>query len=298
MSLPSGLAAGSLVLATAAVAHAGVAASRRTRALRRVEQPAAVGDRPLADVVPAPSWLAPRLESAALSLDASSVWLAWLGATLAAAVIGAVLVGPGLGVGAGVVVGAAPAAVLWSMRARADRALEAALPEGLEAIARGLRTGGSLRQAVGEAGQEAPGRLGTDLRSVADEVAHGTPLLVALDAWGERRPLPGVRLAVAALGLGAETGGAQARAVDGVAATLRSHLGVTAEVRALSSQARLSGLVIAVAPLGFALFASATDDTTATFLFRTPVGLACLGLGLGLDAVAALWMNRLAKVEP
>src|SRR5205823_14752762 len=96
---------------------------------------------------------------------------------------------------------------------------------------------------------------------------------------GLRYPRPGTRLAVAALCLGAETGGAQARAVDGVAATLRERLAVAGEVRALTSQTRASMLVIAAAPVAFCVFASTTDPRTSTFLFRTPVGLACLAAG-------------------
>jgi tight adherence protein B len=72
---------------------------------------------------------------------------------------------------------------------------------------------------------------------------------------------------------------------------------VAAEVRALSSQARLSGLVIAAAPLVFSGLASVTDARTAEFLFRTPPGLACLVAGLGLDACAAAWMARLCRVD-
>jgi tight adherence protein B len=123
-------------------------------------------------------------------------------------------------------------------------------------------------------------------------------LLTALEALAARRPLPGVRLAVAALCVGVETGGAQARAVDGVAATLRDRLAVAAEVRALSSQARVSALVIGLAPLGFGCFAIATDPRTGRFLFHTPVGLALVVAGVMLDGMGWLWMQHLARVQP
>jgi tight adherence protein B len=180
---------------------------------------------------------------------------------------------------------------------RRDRRLEGRLPEALEGVARGLRSGASLRLALGEAAGAVTGALAGDLRAVVSAAEGGAPLARALDGWVDRRPLPGVRLAVATLGLGAETGGAQARALDGVAETLRGRLAVAAEVRALSSQARLSGLVIALAPVVFCGLATATDARTAQFLFRTPLGLGCLVLGLGLDACAAVWMVRLARVD-
>src|SRR5207248_2850893 len=83
--------------------------------------------------------------------------------------------------------------------------------------------------AVAEAARVTPGALGAELQAVATAAERGTPLVDALERWGERRPRGGVRLAVAALCLGAETGGAQARAVDGVAATLRERVAVAGE---------------------------------------------------------------------
>jgi tight adherence protein B len=100
------------------------------------------------------------------------------------------------------------------------------------------------------------------------------------------------------MALGVDTGGAQARAVDGVAATLRDRLALDAEVRALSSQARASAVVIGVAPVVFGAVTAATDARTAAFLFRSPVGLLCLAMGLGLDALSWFWMRRLVRVGP
>ena len=131
---------------------------------------------------------------------------------------------------------------------------------------------------------------------MAAQAGHGTALVEALEGLASRRPRPGVRLAVAALCLGIDTGGAQARAVDGVAATIRERLAVEAEVRALSSQARMSALVIGLAPLGFGVFAAATDPRTSDFLLRTPGGLVLLGAGLLLDGAGWLWMQRLCRV--
>ena len=182
------------------------------------------------------------------------------------------------------------------LRARRDRQLEQTLPDALDAVARSLRSGGSLRQAVEEAAVAVRGPLQAELVAVTRDVRDGAAMDDALERWCERRPLAGVRLATAALALGAETGGASAQAIDGVAATLRTNLGIAGEVRALSSQARLSALVIVLAPIAFALLAATSDGTTATFLLGTPFGWTCLAIGLGLDAVGWLWMRRLTEV--
>lgn len=246
---------------------------------------------------PAPAWLVGALADLDVAFDPAAVALTWTTAVAVVPLAAFAFAGPGLAILTLVVVAAGPPATWRANRGRRDARLAATLPVALEAVARSLRSGATLGRAVGEAGAAVPGRIGADLLEVA-RAAEATGVVEALETWAHRRPLPGVRLAVAALCLGAETGGAQAWAVDGVAATLRQRLGTAAEARALASQARASAAVIAVAPLVFCALASATDPRVGSFLFRSGAGLAVLAVGLTLDAVGALWMARLTRLTP
>nr|MDQ6927830.1 hypothetical protein [Actinomycetota bacterium] len=71
-----------------------------------------------------------------------------------------------------------------------------------------------------------------------------------------------------------------------------------AEARALASQARMSALVIGLAPLAFGVFAASTDPRTSQFLLHTSAGLILLAGGLTLDGLGWLWMQRLCRVQP
>jgi tight adherence protein B len=242
--------------------------------------------------------VAAALADAALPIAPAPAWSAWLGCLAVVPTVAILAGGPGLAAIAALAVLVGPALVVRTRRGGAGARLEQALPAALEAVARSLRSGASLRQAVEEAGGAVathPG-LAAELSRAATEAAQGMGLVPALEGIATRRPLPGVRLGVAALCLGAETGGAQARAVDGVAATVRERLAVAAELRALSSQARISALVIGLAPVGFGGFAAATDPRTSQFLLHTPAGLALLSAGLVLDGLGWLWMQRLSRV--
>jgi tight adherence protein B len=181
-----------------------------------------------------------------------------------------------------------------SIRAgRADAHAVAALPLVLDDVARGLRSGGSLRQACDDAAARAPATLG--LGPVLGQAARGVPLADALAAWPRERPLPEVRVAAAALALAADAGGPQARAIDSAADTVRERLAVTAEVRAQSGQARLSALVIGCLPVAFLAWAVVTDRRTAAVLVGSPAGWACLAAGAALEAAGAIWMGRIVR---
>jgi tight adherence protein B len=243
-----------------------------------------------------PRWLAPALAAGGIDVEPAVAWaLWWIGGGLLLLVLLAVG-GPLPSLLVLVAVAVGPILALRARRGQGPARVEAGLPVALEAMARALRSGGSMRQAVEEAAAVSPGPLAAELHLVAAQAARGAPLVAALHAMGERRPLPGVRLAIAALCLGVETGGAQARAVDGVATTLRDRLGIAAEVRALSAQARLSAVIIGLAPVGFGAFAAATDPHTAAFVFHTVPGLLLLALGVALDGLGWLWMRRLSRV--
>lgn len=186
----------------------------------------------------------------------------------------------------------------WVARLRGpgvDRAYEQRLPVALEAVARALLAGTPLATALSDASTTTEGSVADDLTRVADELGQGVPSSEALDGWLIRRPLPGVRLTVAALVMGTELGGSRARAVDRVAVGLRQRAASAREVHVMASQARLSAVVIVAAPVVFALVSVATSSGLATFLFVTPRGWACLVGGLSLDAVGAWWMARLVR---
>jgi tight adherence protein B len=190
----------------------------------------------------------------------------------------------------------APAVCEGMVRRRTERRAAADVPAVLEATARGLRSGSSLATALADAAASTPGVVGAGLDRVVSAAARGQPLVEGLEQWGADCEVPGVRVAVSALVLAAEVGGPQAAALDGVATTLRQRAAARAEAVALGSQARMSAWVIAVAPVVFAVLASAADRRNAEFLLRTRVGLALLVAGLGLDAAGALWMARLTRM--
>jgi tight adherence protein B len=249
-------------------------------------------------VVKAPPGVALRFAEAGLDVNPDHPWSAWLATSVGATILALPAGGPGLVVVVVALSAAAPI-VAWSLcRHRGQARVEAALPGAVDAIARGLRSGASLRQAVAEAATATPGELGRDLAHVAAATERGATIGDSLGEWARHRPLVGVRLVVAALSLASEMGGATARAVDGVADTLRQRLAARAEARALATQARASAAVIAAAPLAFCALASATDRRTLAFVFGTAPGLAFLTAGLALDAAGALWMARITRIEP
>jgi tight adherence protein B len=253
------------------------------------------GERPRRTSSPA---LPELVSSLALPFDAERI-VAWLPAALLVVVAVAVAVAGAGGVVA-VLVGAAATTGVLRRSAPVRRAARAErdLPVVLDGVARQLRAGSSLAQAIASA---RPPAAATELRPAWDRLADLIPVVgvtAAIDDWAEAAGPPSlrrsIRLSAAALALAASTGGSPARAIDGVAATLRARLAVADEVRALSSQARLSAAVIAAAPAVFGALAGLSDPRTREFL-SSGAGAVVVTVGLGLDGLGAWWMARLCR---
>ena len=291
------VAVGLLVVAVLAAPHRGAVARRVGSSLPRPGGDRRSGDRtgPAAGVggLPVPPWFVDRVDDLALPIDPGVAWWGAGAAVLGSTVLSAVVGGVGLAIVALVGAASVPVVVVGLGRGRRGRLVDRQLPGALDRMGRALRAGTSLRSAFGVTAEGAPVPLAGELARLDAELGAGEPLATVLVRWGDRCPTPGVRLLVAAATLGHEAGGAQARAVDGVAATLRERQAVQREARALASQARASAAVVVLAPVGFAAFSAATDPEVLAFLLGTGPGLACLVLALGLDVAAAVWMARI-----
>jgi tight adherence protein B len=253
--------------------------------------------------VEVPARFREAVAASALPWSAEAVFAAWIAALPVAGLAGCLLGGPVLGGIALVSVVVGPTVVVALRGDRRGRRFDESLPELLESVARSVRSGASLRQALDEATAPA-GSAGwatgasPAARTLGWALIHAPPeqpLADTIDGWAVGHARPGTRLAAAALSLAIDAGAAHARALDGVASTLRERLGVDRELTALSAQARLSAVIIAIAPLAFAVVAAVTDPRTPVFLLRTRVGWLCIAGGLLLDAVGALWMAQLTR---
>jgi tight adherence protein B len=237
--------------------------------------------------------IADALDRAALDTTPETVAQVWAIATAAVAMGATAIVAPL----APVLVAAAalvPVGLMRTARSRGDRRAEVALPEAVRSIAADLRSGGTVRSAIDRLGEnQSP--LRPDFRRIAARLRLGESLSNALEPWPQERPIAGARAFAGALVVTAELGGAAARPLDGLASSFADRLAIAAETRAQSAQARVSAIVVGVAPLGYLALSAAIDRDAIGSLLARPVGRACLAVGIALDVLAVVWMRRIVR---
>jgi tight adherence protein B len=188
--------------------------------------------------------------------------------------------------------------ILRRRRGRATaRRREEQLADTVAAVAAGLRAGLSLSGSLAYARDEAEPPMREDLARLVDRVHVGVPIVVALGEWADQLGSEDARLLVGVLDLHRHSGGDLPSVLDGVVATLRDRRAAHREVRALTAQARLSGLILGTLPIGFFGFLLLTSRHEMLDAIATPLGRTAVGLGLALELGAFLWIRRLLEVR-
>jgi tight adherence protein B len=185
-------------------------------------------------------------------------------------------------------------------RRRQDSRLAAALDEQLadaaRSLAAGMRAGLSVPQAIAFAAREGEPPLATALARIVDSVGLGGGLDDALERWATEVGTDDARLVVGVLALHRRSGGDLPHVLDQVATTLRERSSAAREVRALTAQARLSGAILGVLPIGFFAFLWMTSRGDIEGAFDSPIGVTAVVAGLALEGVAFLWIRFLLEV--
>jgi tight adherence protein B len=219
-------------------------------------------------------------------------------AAVAGFAAGAILVGPELGLA---LAAAAPWVALRALRARRDRhrrAVDAGAAAVAIALADALGGGHSLRGAVAEAARGGvPGAAGRELRRLAGELALGSRTDDALEALRARVGSERIDTLVAACLLQRRAGGDLARLLRECARAFEDQSRLLDEARAATAQARFTGVVVVLLPLGGALLAELASPGYLRGLAGSFLTLWLAGLALVLQVVAAVLIRRLARVR-
>jgi tight adherence protein B len=199
-----------------------------------------------------------------------------------------------------ILAGGGPWLVSRVLRARRDRyrrAVDRGAAQIAVAIADALGGGHSVRGALEEAAGSVDGAAGHELHRVAAELEAGASTEGALESMRGRVRSPRVDAIVAACLLQHRAGGDLARLLRHSARSMEEQARLEGEVRAATAQARFTGLLVALLPLGGALLAELASPGWFAGLWGSFLTAWLVGIALILQLVAAMLMRKLGRVR-
>ena len=236
---------------------------------------------PILDRTGAQSRLGESLQRADLKLKTSEWIMAVLGAGLAIGVVswarfGSVIALP-VGIGLAWMLSGF---LLRIMQSRRQRAFDRQLGDTIILLSNALKAGYSFNQALATVSRTANPPIATEFSRATREIALGIAVDDALNHMVARNNSEDFDLLVTAVQIQRVVGGNLAEILDTIAHTIRERVRIQGEIRTLTAQARASGYIITLLPIGLAvILAFISPDYFGPMLTQT-AGRIMLGVGL------------------
>jgi tight adherence protein B len=177
------------------------------------------------------------------------------------------------------------------------KAFSAQLPFCLDLIKSSLEAGHTLLRALQVVVGEFADPLGGEFRTVLEQVRLGLPLSRAMEDMLKRVPEEDLRLLLVAVKVQSEVGSSLAAIVARLAEVIRTRQRLKLQIRTLTAQSRMGGMVVGFLPVLVLAAFSLIQPSYTGMLFHDPAGLKILKLAIGLDVMAFLSIRKLVQVK-
>lgn len=198
---------------------------------------------------------------------------------------------------AGAIFGVLPIFYIRFRRTRRMKAYAVQLPFALDLIKSSLEAGHSLNRGLQVVVQEFSDPLGGEFRTVLEQTRIGLPLPRALEDMLKRVPDEDLRLLVVAVKVQTEVGSSLAAIVGRLAEIVRTRQRLRMQIKALTAQSRLGGMIVGLLPVVVLGAFSLINRNYADALFFDPTGIKILKIAIGLDIAAFIAIRRLLRLD-
>ncbi len=216
-----------------------------------------------------------RLAQAGLAANETMFWVISAGAGLTCALIAFLVSGfnPLWACGALIACGLGlPRWVLGMLISKRQKNFVNQLADSIDIIVRGVKSGLPLNQCMRIIATESAEPVRSEFRQIVDGQAMGVPLETNLDKMYEHMPLPEVNFFNIVLGIQQKTGGNLSEALGNLSSVLRSRKLLKEKVKALSSEAVASAMIIGSLPFIVMILVYLVRPAYMMILFTTTQG--------------------------
>jgi tight adherence protein B len=229
----------------------------------------------------------------ASTLIGISVVLALVGGTISWLLTGLLYVAPA----AGLLMFAVPWAWLWNKRRSRLARFSGQLSDALELVARALRAGHSLGAGMHVVAEEMPSPVSDEFNRVYEEQNLGIPLEDALKGMCDRVPNLDLRFFVTSVLVQRQTGGDLAEILDKIGYVIRERYRILGQVKALTAEGRLSGIILLALPFGLFLTMLHIKPDYVEKLWTHPLGIQMSIAALIAQVLGALVIKKIVDIK-
>ncbi len=171
------------------------------------------------------------------------------------------------------------------------------LPDTLALISNTLKSGYSFLQAVDAASKELPPPISIEFQQILKEINLGVNTEKALESLSKRVQSPDLELIIMAVLIQRQIGGNLSEILDNISETIRSRIKIKGEIKVLTAQGRISGIIISLLPVALGVIIYLMNPPYILELFKNPLGWAMLGLAVLMQGIGIFLIRKIVRIE-
>ena len=184
----------------------------------------------------------------------------------------------------------------WMKQKRIDK-IQEQLPDALQMLSGSLRAGVGFAPAMEVLVHDGQPPLAQELALVLREQHLGVRTEEALEHFSDRVPIVDAKLFVSAVNISREVGGNLAETLATLAETLRRRLIMENKVKALTSQGRLQGIVMAMLPVFLISYLTFMYSSTMQPMFHTWHGWLVIAICVVMEYLGYRMCRKIMTID-
>jgi len=171
------------------------------------------------------------------------------------------------------------------------------LGDALIIIANSLRTGYSFMQAMDMVAREMKPPISSEFSRTVKEMNLGTTTEIALGNMAKRIDSEDLDLVFTAVLIQRQVGGNLSEVLDNIARTIRERVRIRGEIRTLTAQGRMSGLIVGLLPVAMGFVIYLLNPEYIRVLFSHPIGRLMLIAATVSQVIGIILIRRIVDIE-
>ncbi|SES16702.1 tight adherence protein B [Gracilibacillus ureilyticus] len=171
------------------------------------------------------------------------------------------------------------------------------LPNMLTSIISSLRAGFSFVQSLQLVAKEANSPIKEEVEILLKSMQYGTSLEDAMLEWKNRIPSNDLSLLVEAILIQRQVGGNLAYLLEKIVETTRERKKLQNQVKSLTAQGKLSGIVISALPVALGVIIYIINPEYIMTLFYNPIGRILVGAALIGAIIGFISVRKITTIE-
>jgi len=177
------------------------------------------------------------------------------------------------------------------------KAFDSQLNEGVIIISNSLKAGYSFLQAVAAVAEETKDPFSKEFKKLFKEISLGISEEVAMRNLTERMESGDLRLIINAILIQKDIGGNLSEILDNIGETIRERQKIQEELKTLTAQGRLSGIIVMLIPICLGLIIYLFNKEYILLLFNTPIGILMISASVINQLLGLLMIKKIINID-